>query len=93
MINKLAYRRTNQERIHVRGYKEQGNINTPLELAILNQIDRFNLVIDVIDRVEKLGSRAVYVRERMRNEIIEHLAYAHQQGMDKPEITNWKWEL
>ena len=62
LIHKLAYRRTNQERIHVRGYKEQGNINTPLELAILNQIDRFNLVIDVIDRVETLGSKAVYVR-------------------------------
>jgi xylulose-5-phosphate/fructose-6-phosphate phosphoketolase len=91
LIHKLAYRRTNQERIHVRGYKEQGNINTPLELAMLNQIDRFNLVIDVIDRVEKLGSRAVYVRERMRNEIIDNLAYAHEQGMDKPEMMNWQW--
>jgi xylulose-5-phosphate/fructose-6-phosphate phosphoketolase len=91
LIHKLAYRRTNQERIHVRGYKEKGNINTPLELAMLNQIDRFNLVIDVIDRVEKLGSRAVYVRERMRNEIIDNLAYAHEQGMDKPEMVNWQW--
>ncbi|MEM9275320.1 MAG: phosphoketolase family protein [Cyanobacteria bacterium P01_F01_bin.143] len=91
LIHKLAYRRTNQERIHVRGYKEQGNINTPLELAILNQIDRFNLVIDVIDRVEKLGSKAVYLREQMRNEIIDHLNYAHEEGMDKPEIVNWKW--
>ena len=93
LIHKLAYRRTNQERIHVRGYKEQGNINTPLELAILNQIDRFNLVIDVIDRVEKLGSKAIYVRERMRNEIIDNLAYAHEQGMDKPEVVNWKWQF
>ena len=93
LIHKLAYRRTNQERIHVRGYKEQGNINTPLELAILNQIDRFNLVIDVIDRVEKLGSKAVYVREKMRNEIIENLAYAHEQGIDKPEVVNWKWQF
>jgi xylulose-5-phosphate/fructose-6-phosphate phosphoketolase len=91
LIHKLAYRRTNQERIHVRGYKEQGNINTPLELAILNQIDRFNLVIDVIDRVPQLGSRAAYVRERMKNEIIENLAYAHSEGMDKPEVVNWKW--
>jgi xylulose-5-phosphate/fructose-6-phosphate phosphoketolase len=91
LIHKLAYRRTNQERIHVRGYKEQGNINTPLELAMLNQIDRFNLVIDVIDRVGKLGSRAVYVRERMRDEIIDNLAYAHEQGMDKPEMINWQW--
>jgi xylulose-5-phosphate/fructose-6-phosphate phosphoketolase len=91
LIHKLAYRRSNQERIHVRGYKEQGNINTPLELTILNQIDRFNLVIDVIDRVPKLGSRAAYVRERMRNEIIDNLAYAHSEGMDKPEVVNWKW--
>ena len=92
LIHKLAYRRTKQERIHVRGYKEQGNINTPLELAILNQIDRFNLVIDVIDRVPQLGSRAAYVRERMRNEIIDNLAYAHEEGMDRPEVTNWTWE-
>ncbi len=91
LIHKLAYRRTNQDRIHVRGYKEEGNINTPLELAILNQIDRFNLVIDVIDRVPKLGSRAAYVKERMKNEIISNLQYAHEQGIDKPEIVNWKW--
>jgi xylulose-5-phosphate/fructose-6-phosphate phosphoketolase len=91
LIHKLAYRRTNQERIHVRGYKEKGNINTPLELAILNQIDRFNLVIDVSDRVPKLGYRAAYVRERMKNEIIDNLAYARREGIDKPEIVNWKW--
>ena len=92
LIHKLAYRRSNQERIHVRGYKEQGNINTPLELAILNQIDRFNLVIDVIDRVPSLGSRAAYVRERMRDLIIDNLAYAHEQGMDRQEVVNWTWD-
>jgi xylulose-5-phosphate/fructose-6-phosphate phosphoketolase len=91
LIHKLVYRRSKQERIHVRGYKEKGNINTPLELAILNQIDRFNLVIDVIDRVPQLGSRAAYVKERMKNEIINNLQYAHDQGIDKPEIVNWKW--
>ena len=91
LIHKLVYRRTNQERIHVRGYKEEGNINTPLQLAIINQIDRFNLVIDVIDRVPHLASRAAHVRERMKGEIIDNLAYAKQHGMDKPEISNWKW--
>ncbi|MBE9044086.1 phosphoketolase family protein [Pleurocapsales cyanobacterium LEGE 10410] len=91
LIHKLAYRRTNQERIHVRGYKEQGNINTPLQLATINQIDRFNLVIDVIDRVPTLGSRAAHVRERMRDAIIDNLAYAKEHGMDKPEISHWKW--
>ncbi|NEP01178.1 MAG: phosphoketolase family protein [Symploca sp. SIO2E9] len=91
LIHKLTYRRSNQERIHVRGYKEEGNINTPLELAINNQIDRFNLVIDVIDRVPKLGSAAAYVKERMKNQIIENLHYSHEQGIDKAEITEWKW--
>jgi xylulose-5-phosphate/fructose-6-phosphate phosphoketolase len=91
LIHKLSYRRSNQERIHVRGYKEKGNINTPLELAINNQIDRFNLVIDVIDRVPKLGSAAAYVKERMKNEIIDHLHYAYENGIDKPEIRNWQW--
>ncbi|WP_204139669.1 phosphoketolase [Halomicronema sp. CCY15110] len=91
LIHKLVYRRANQERIHVRGYKEEGNINTPLELAIRNQIDRFNLVIDVIDRVPKLGSAAAHVKERMKNRIIECLTYAFEQGTDIEEVTNWQW--
>jgi xylulose-5-phosphate/fructose-6-phosphate phosphoketolase len=91
LIHKLTYRRSNQERIHVRGYKEEGNINTPLELAILNQVDRFNLVIDVIDRVPKLGSAGAHVKERMKNAIIDNLNYAHEHGLDKDEITHWKW--
>jgi len=91
LIHKLTYRRTNQHRIHVRGYKEKGNINTPLELAIANQIDRFNLVIDVIDRVPKLGSRAGNVKERMKNSIIESCHYAYEHGKDSDEITHWTW--
>ncbi len=91
LIHKLAYRRKNHANLHVRGYKEKGNINTPLELAINNQVDRFNLVIDVIDRVPKLGSAAAYVRERMKNAIIENVNYAHEHGIDKDEIVNWKW--
>ncbi|VXD23363.1 putative phosphoketolase 1 [Planktothrix serta PCC 8927] len=91
LIHKLAYRRTNHPNLHVRGYKEKGNINTPLELAINNQVDRFNLVMDVIDRVPKLGSAAAYVRERMKNAIIENVNYAYEHGMDKDEIVNWKW--
>ncbi|MGF1523293.1 MAG: phosphoketolase [Leptolyngbyaceae cyanobacterium] len=91
LIHKLVYRRSNQDRIHVRGYKEEGNINTPLELAINNQIDRFNLVIDVIDRVPKLGSAAAHAKERMKNKIIECLTYAHEHGKDQDEIVKWKW--
>ena len=91
LIHKLLYRRSDQNRIHVRGYKEQGNINTPLELAINNEVDRYNLVIDVINRVPKLGSAAGHVKERMKNEIIQSLAYAHEHGRDRDEIVNWKW--
>jgi xylulose-5-phosphate/fructose-6-phosphate phosphoketolase len=91
LIHKLTYRRTNQQRIHVRGYKERGNINTPLELAIENQIDRFNLVIDVIDRVSKLGSAGAHVKERMKNAIIQHLHYSHEHGIDRDDITHWTW--
>ena len=93
LIHRLTYRRTNHANFHVRGYKEKGNINTPLELAMNNQIDRFNLVIDVIDRVPRLGSRAAHVKERMQEEILSHREYAHTHGMDAPEITNWRWSL
>ena len=91
LIHRLAYRRTNHKNLHVRGYKEQGNINTPLELAIRNQIDRFNLAIDVIDRVPKLRVAGAHVKEWLKNQIIENTNYAYQQGIDKPEFTEWKW--
>jgi xylulose-5-phosphate/fructose-6-phosphate phosphoketolase len=64
-----------------------------LELAMNNQIDRFSLVIDVIDRVPQLGSRAAHVKERMKEDILTHRAYAHRHGMDSPEVTNWRWSL
>jgi len=91
LIHKLAYRFRNHDNLHVRGYKEKGNINTPLELAILNQVDRFNLVIDVIDRVPRLQVRAAHLKERMRNEIILSLAYAREHGTDRPEAADWVW--
>ncbi|MFZ9753187.1 MAG: phosphoketolase family protein [Cyanobium sp.] len=91
LIHRLTYRRTNHGNLHVRGYKERGNINTPLELAMNNQIDRFNLVIDVIDRVPRLGSRAAHVKERMKEAILGHRRYAHDHGTDAPEITGWRW--
>jgi xylulose-5-phosphate/fructose-6-phosphate phosphoketolase len=91
LIHKLAYRFHNHENIHVHGYKEKGNINTPLELAVLNQIDRFDLVIDVIDRVPHLVERGAHLKEEMKNAIIENLGYAHAEGTDRPEIVNWEW--
>ena len=91
LIHKFTYRRTNHANIHVRGYKEKGNINTPLELAIRNQVDRFNLAIDVIDRVPKLQATGAHVKEWLQGQIIESIAYAYAEGIDKPEITNWRW--
>jgi len=91
LIHKLAYRFRNHDNLHVRGYKEKGNINTPLELAILNNTDRFDLVIDVIDRVPSLQSSAAHLKERMKNAIIENLAYARSEGIDRAELSNWTW--
>ena len=91
LIHKFTYRRTNHGNIHVRGYKEKGNINTPLELAIRNQVDRFNLAIDVIDRVGKLQVRSAHLKEWLKGQIIESINYAYTEGQDKPEIRNWKW--
>jgi xylulose-5-phosphate/fructose-6-phosphate phosphoketolase len=91
LIHRLAYRRTNHKNMHVRGYKEHGDINTPLDLAMRNQIDRFNLVIDVIDRVPKLQVIGAHVKEQMKDQIIENSRYAREEGIDQPEITHWKW--
>jgi xylulose-5-phosphate/fructose-6-phosphate phosphoketolase len=91
LIHRLAYRRTNHKNMHVRGYKEHGDINTPLDLAMRNQIDRFDLVIDVIDRVPKLQVAGAHVKEKMRNLIIKHTNYAREIGIDEPEIQEWKW--
>jgi xylulose-5-phosphate/fructose-6-phosphate phosphoketolase len=93
LIHKFAYRRTNHDNIHVRGYKEKGNINTPLELAICNQVDRFTLAIDVINRVPKLQVAGAHVKEMLKGRIIESVNYAHTEGMDKPEDTGWTWPL
>jgi xylulose-5-phosphate/fructose-6-phosphate phosphoketolase len=93
LIHKFTYRRRNHDNIHVRGYKEKGNINTPLELAIRNQVDRFNLAIDVIDRVPRLRGSGAHLKEWLKGQIIESINYAHTEGIDKPEIRNWKWPL
>lgn len=91
LIHKFTYRRTNHVNIHVRGYKEKGNIDTPLELAIRNQVDRFNLAIDVIDRVPKLQETGAQLKEWLKGQIIESINYAHSEGIDRPEIRNWRW--
>ena len=91
LIHRLAYRRHNHDNMHVRGYKERGNINTPLELAINNNIDRFSLAMDVIDRVPRLQNIGGHAKERFLNEQIACRNYAHQYGIDKPEAAGWLW--
>jgi xylulose-5-phosphate/fructose-6-phosphate phosphoketolase len=90
LIHKLAYRRTNHANMHVRGYKEHGNIDTPLELAMRNQIDRFSLAIDVIDRVPRLRVAGAHVKEWLKDQIIKNTNYSFDQGVDKPEFVDWK---
>ena len=91
LIHRLTYRRTNHDNMHVRGYKEKGNINTPLELAINNQVDRFTIAMDVIDRVPELKVAGAHAKEKFRNEQIACCNYAYEHGIDQPEMVNWKW--
>ena len=91
LIHRLAYRRTNHRNLHVRGYKERGNINTPLELAINNEIDRFSLAIDAIDRVPRLKAMGAHAKEKFRNMQIRCVEYAHEHGSDLPEVADWRW--
>lgn len=91
LIHRLTYRRTNHENLHVRGYKEEGTTTTPFDMLVRNDMDRFHLVADVIDRVPTLGYRAAHVKQAMRDRRIEHRAYITQYGVDLPEIREWKW--
>jgi xylulose-5-phosphate/fructose-6-phosphate phosphoketolase len=91
LIHKFTYRRHNHNNFHVRGYKEKGNINTPLELAIRNQVDRFTLAIDVIDRVPRLRESGAHVKEWLKGQIIDSIQYAYAEGQDRSEIRNWRW--
>jgi xylulose-5-phosphate/fructose-6-phosphate phosphoketolase len=91
LIHRLAYRRTNHKNMHVRGYKEKGNINTPLELAIRNEVDRFSLAIDVINRVPGLNVSGAHVKEKLRGMQIGCSHYAYEHGIDNPEFASWKW--
>jgi xylulose-5-phosphate/fructose-6-phosphate phosphoketolase len=91
LIHRMTYRRTNHANLHVRGYKEKGSINTPLDLAIQNQIDRFSLAIDVIDRVPALHVAGAHAKEQFRNMQIDCVNYAYEYGVDKPEFDQWTW--
>jgi xylulose-5-phosphate/fructose-6-phosphate phosphoketolase len=91
LIHRLTYRRTNHKNLHVRGYKEEGTTSTPFDMVVMNDLDRFHLVADVIDRVPQLGPRAAYAKQAIRDKLIEHKQYIAKHGEDLPEIRNWKW--
>ncbi len=91
LIHRLTYRRTNHKNLHVRGYKEEGTTTTPFDMMVLNDLDRFHLVGDVIDRVPKLSSRAAYAKQFLRDKLLDHKKYIRIHGEDMPEIRNWKW--
>lgn len=92
LIHRLMYRRNSHKNLHVRGYKEEGTTTTPFDMVVLNDLDRFHLVMDVIDRVPKLESTSGHVKQQMRNKLIDHKQYIQVHGDDMPEIKDWKWE-
>ena len=91
LIHRLTYRRTNHRNLHVRGYKEEGTTTTPFDMAVVNQVDRFNLAMDVIDRVPRLQATSAHAREQLKNRLIEHKMYVRTHGEDLPEVRDWHW--
>ena len=93
LIHRLTYRRTNHRNIHVRGYKEEGTITTPFDMTVLNDLDRFHLVMDTIDRLPQLGDRGAYLKQALRDKLVAHREYINTCGEDMPEVRDWKWGL
>jgi xylulose-5-phosphate/fructose-6-phosphate phosphoketolase len=91
LIHRLTYRRTNHDNLHVRGYKEEGTTTTPFDMVVLNDLDRFHLVGDVVDRVPSLGSRVAYLKQHIRDKLIDHKNYIREHGQDMPEVREWHW--
>lgn len=92
LIHRLTYRRRNHDNIHVRGYKEEGTVTTPFDMTVLNELDRFHLVMDAIDRLPQTGDRGVYLKQKLRDKLIEHKQYICQHGQDMPEVREWTWQ-
>jgi xylulose-5-phosphate/fructose-6-phosphate phosphoketolase len=93
LIHRLTYRRTNHDNLHVRGYKEEGTITTPFDMAVLNDLDRFHLASDAVDRLPQLGARAAYIKQSLADRLVEHGLYIRRYGEDMPAIRDWRWPL
>ena len=93
LIHRLTYRRTNHHNLHVRGYKEEGTITTPFDMTVLNQMDRFHLVMDALDRLPQVGGKAAYIMQACRDKLIEHGQYIRTYGEDMPEVRDWTWQV
>ncbi len=91
LIHRLTYRRTNHANIHVHGYREEGTVTTPFDMTVLNHLDRFHLVMNCIDRLPQTGEKGAYLKQQLKDKLIEHRLYINKHGQDLPEIRNWKW--
>ena len=92
LIHRLTYRRTNHHNIHVRGYKEEGTITTPFDMTVLNDLDRFHLVMDAIDRRPQTGAAGAALKARLADKLVEHKRYIRAHGQDMPEVRDWRWK-
>jgi xylulose-5-phosphate/fructose-6-phosphate phosphoketolase len=91
LVHRLTYKRGAQERLHVHGFMEEGTTTTPFDMCVLNQLDRFHLVIDVIDRVPRLMDVGAHLKNELKQKLLEHREYVHEHGQDMPEIVSWRW--
>jgi xylulose-5-phosphate/fructose-6-phosphate phosphoketolase len=91
LIHRLTYRRTNHHNIHVRGYKEEGTTTTPFDMCVMNQIDRYHLAIDAIDRMPELGNTGAHARQQLTDALIRHHLHTRRTGEDLPEVRAWQW--
>jgi xylulose-5-phosphate/fructose-6-phosphate phosphoketolase len=91
LIHRLTYRRANHHNIHVRGYKEEGTITTPFDMTVLNELDRFHLAMDAIDRLPQTGDPGIYLKQELRDKLVDHAQYIRTYGQDMPEVRRWRW--